>query len=631
MQRWKKGQRNKDQSEGPPPGTRASIKRKFNQLGHNCSKHAGAVAEGKGSAHHENSSKCKSKPTKLPEKRILELILDVLQRRDTHEIFAEPVDPNEVEDYYKIIKEPMDFGTMRAKLHEGMYQNLQQFEHDAFLIPQNAMHFNSSGTIYFRQARAIHELAKKVFHVLKTNPGNFEAEFPVTRRRSMRRLQNEAARDTRNSKQVVPDGVTNVSSKNIGLAPSVPSTYRRSSKERPSLSTKGASLIDSSFLLGKTLDNRNASYRESLMSFAKDLGPVAQMVANQKMQGNHSFLLSHTTKSPPTCLGFAAFATVQSQSNAGVLTSSEKLPSPVRGFGSVLKSTSDKIVTNGAKGDETCKESAMSSRKVPLPRTENTKKNTPILCYKRNVHKVTEEAAKKTQNGSESRENSLASHISTNGAPGDTKKLGRRSAKVEENKVLPVVLALEQSRSSLAELKWRHKKGSKSTSRIKQSQIKIAEFNVTEKVPDQTKNNSFRPEHEKKEAICDQNKNVDSSSNRRFLEPMSQSSKLKLNKEIPVVPFLAKASSRFVFDMPFLQAQLNKMNPVGKNDMSQVARDNMERSLYGQGSYNKMVREVNPSLCLQENSNSTLQTMPSCIYNIQSSYCSLDTDLALQL
>lgn len=33
-----------------------------------------------------------------------------------------------VEDYYEIIKEPMDFGTMRAKLHEGMYQSFEQFE-----------------------------------------------------------------------------------------------------------------------------------------------------------------------------------------------------------------------------------------------------------------------------------------------------------------------------------------------------------------------------------------------------------------------------------------------------------------------------------------------------------------------
>jgi bromodomain-containing protein 7/9 len=82
-------------------------------------------------------------------------------RRDTHEIFAEPVDPNEVgndqkfpylsrmlsflvhciygiaankvEEYYEIIQEPMDFGTMRAKLHEGMYKSLEQFEVCSFI------------------------------------------------------------------------------------------------------------------------------------------------------------------------------------------------------------------------------------------------------------------------------------------------------------------------------------------------------------------------------------------------------------------------------------------------------------------------------------------------------------------
>lgn len=358
------------------------------------------------------------------------------------------------------------------------------------------------------------------------------------------------------------------------------------------------------------------------------------MVANGKTQGNHPFLLSHTTKGPPTCLGFAAFATVQSQSNTGVLTSSQKLSSPVRGFGSVLKSTSDKIdVSNVAKGDETCKIAGMSSHKGPLPCTENSeKKSTSILCYKRNVHKVTEEAAKKTKNVSEKKENNLGSHIVTNGTSGDTKKPGRRSAKVEENKVLPVVLALEQSHSSLSELKWRNKKSSNFIPRITRSQSKIAEPNVTGTIPDQTKNNSFRSKYENKAAICDQNNNFGSSSNPSFLEPMSQSSELKLNKAIPVMPFPAVANSRFIFDMPFLKAQLNQMNPVGKNDMSQVSRDNMEWSLCGKRSYNNMGREVNPSvLSLQDKPNSTLKTMPSFIYNNQSSHHSIDTDLALQL
>lgn len=33
-----------------------------------------------------------------------------------------------MENYHKIVKQPMDFGTMRAKLYEGMYSNLNQFK-----------------------------------------------------------------------------------------------------------------------------------------------------------------------------------------------------------------------------------------------------------------------------------------------------------------------------------------------------------------------------------------------------------------------------------------------------------------------------------------------------------------------
>ncbi|KAL3753298.1 hypothetical protein ACJRO7_000657 [Eucalyptus globulus] len=148
----------------------------------------------------QQSVQClESSPTpEMPEKHMLELVIDTLQRRDTYEIFGEPVDPTEVEDYYKIIKEPMDFGTMRAKLHEGMYSSLEQFEHDAFLITRNAMRFNPSGTTYFREARAIHELAKQVFHLLRTNPNNFELQFSETRRVT-RRSQAEVKGQTNSS------------------------------------------------------------------------------------------------------------------------------------------------------------------------------------------------------------------------------------------------------------------------------------------------------------------------------------------------------------------------------------------------------------------------------------------------
>ncbi|XP_021684249.2 uncharacterized protein LOC110667651 isoform X1 [Hevea brasiliensis] len=274
---------------------------------------------------------------RMPKKRILELILDILQRRDTYEIFAEPVDPNEVEDYYEIIKEPMDFGTMRAKLHEGMYNSLEQFEHDVFLIPRNAMHFNSSGTIFFRQARAIDELAKKVFHVLKTDPENFELEFSGTRRRASRRPKSEAKSSTyssasqlaansrsnsvalsvsgkhmfssanstlnlRTAVQVIPlcsaGGITAQSDTRgvevpfgfgVGRRSSSSEADRRSTyKPWLSIHNENDSIISTIYSNSKMLmhvNQQDIGYQKSLMLFVKDLGPTAQMIAQRKLSG----------------------------------------------------------------------------------------------------------------------------------------------------------------------------------------------------------------------------------------------------------------------------------------------------------------------------------------------------------
>ncbi|KAG6430770.1 hypothetical protein SASPL_108843 [Salvia splendens] len=222
----------------------------------------------------------------MPAKHTLELVLDTLQRRDTYEIFAQPVDPNQVENYYEIVKEPMDFGTMRAKLHEGMYQNLQQFKHDVFLIPENAMHFNSSTTTYFRQARAIHDLANKVFHLLKTNPENF---VEGTRRRSMRKTL-------------------------CGSIPKPPaSTFRPKTTGRLSNSRvedrRRVTYLCKEDAAGSTTSKPlilgDISYEDSLMSYVKDLGPTAQMVAMRKLLGQHETKTCHKPKQFKTFRDFA--------------------------------------------------------------------------------------------------------------------------------------------------------------------------------------------------------------------------------------------------------------------------------------------------------------------------------------
>ncbi|KAL5053016.1 hypothetical protein RYX36_033698 [Vicia faba] len=105
--------------------------------------------------------------TPLPDKKLLLFILDILQNKDTHGVFSEPVDPEELLDYHDIVKHPMDFGTIRKKLDEGLYICLEQFENDVFLVCSNAMQYNSLDTIYYRKARAMQERAKKDFENLR--------------------------------------------------------------------------------------------------------------------------------------------------------------------------------------------------------------------------------------------------------------------------------------------------------------------------------------------------------------------------------------------------------------------------------------------------------------------------------
>ncbi|XP_073140810.1 uncharacterized protein [Henckelia pumila] len=112
----------------------------------------------------------------LPDKKTLELILNIIQRKDIYGVFAEPVDPEELPDYHGVIKNPMDFGTVRNKLSNGLYTTLEQIESDVYLICSNAMQYNAPDTIYYKQARGMHELAKRKFYELSLNSRSSEKE-----------------------------------------------------------------------------------------------------------------------------------------------------------------------------------------------------------------------------------------------------------------------------------------------------------------------------------------------------------------------------------------------------------------------------------------------------------------------
>ncbi|XP_069764322.1 bromodomain-containing protein 1 isoform X4 [Narcine bancroftii] len=83
---------------------------------------------------------------------MLRSILDQLQEKDAARIFTQPVSLKEVPDYLDHIKHPMDFSTMRKRIEDHGYNNLDEFETDVNLIIDNCMKYNAKDTIFYRAA-----------------------------------------------------------------------------------------------------------------------------------------------------------------------------------------------------------------------------------------------------------------------------------------------------------------------------------------------------------------------------------------------------------------------------------------------------------------------------------------------
>lgn len=74
--------------------------------------------------------------------------------------FITPVDPValNIPSYLKIIKKPMDFGTIEKNLKNGVYQSSKDFYNDAQLVFQNCYKFNPEGDVVNRMGHQMEDL-----------------------------------------------------------------------------------------------------------------------------------------------------------------------------------------------------------------------------------------------------------------------------------------------------------------------------------------------------------------------------------------------------------------------------------------------------------------------------------------
>ncbi|CAL8069744.1 unnamed protein product [Calicophoron daubneyi] len=90
-------------------------------------------------------------------------LLDQLQSLDKQGFFAEPVTSELAPDYHLIIDHPMDFSTMRTKIHQSKYTKISEFEADYKLMLDNCFQYNRRDSIYCTAASRMAEQGKKLF------------------------------------------------------------------------------------------------------------------------------------------------------------------------------------------------------------------------------------------------------------------------------------------------------------------------------------------------------------------------------------------------------------------------------------------------------------------------------------
>ena len=100
------------------------------------------------------------RPKRGPHHGVMRQILIELGNHASSWPFQNPVNGEEVTDYYDVIKEPMDLSTMETKLENNKYDTLDQFLADAQLIFDNCRIYNPPSSPYAKSASKLDKFLK---------------------------------------------------------------------------------------------------------------------------------------------------------------------------------------------------------------------------------------------------------------------------------------------------------------------------------------------------------------------------------------------------------------------------------------------------------------------------------------
>lgn len=101
------------------------------------------------------------RPKRGPHFAVMRHILVELNGHGSAWPFVNPVNGEEVTDYYDVIKNPMDLSTMEAKLENNQYANVDELVADAQLIFDNCRSYNPASSPYAKSATKLEKFLKE--------------------------------------------------------------------------------------------------------------------------------------------------------------------------------------------------------------------------------------------------------------------------------------------------------------------------------------------------------------------------------------------------------------------------------------------------------------------------------------
>ena len=101
------------------------------------------------------------RPKRSPHFAPMQSILIELQNNNSAWPFLQPVNRDEVQDYYDFIKNPMDLSTVELKLENNKYDTFESFIKDVRLIFSNCRTYNNETTSYYKYANKLEKFFEK--------------------------------------------------------------------------------------------------------------------------------------------------------------------------------------------------------------------------------------------------------------------------------------------------------------------------------------------------------------------------------------------------------------------------------------------------------------------------------------